>query len=147
MLADTLYETTYRNRMRDVMMELREAIEAYAPDLDLPPKVEDMSGDDYEWAFWLKPTADSPREHTLYVGFHLHEQAAFEGEGDGITFAMDLNWDGGLIAGGMAPGNYTDACWLTDPAEIEDRFQLFETPQFFDETARFVVGLMENPPE
>lgn len=137
-IIEALYEGTYAERMKAVMVKLRDACRAYKLDAD---EVWDMSGDDFSWAFRVKAYPGAPDADTLDVTLKLDEQQAYEGEGDGVTFSLDLVWYGGEIAGGMAPYNYTPSCWVsaTDTEAVAERFSYFEQTSLEHELATFIL--------
>ena len=145
--ADQLYETTYKAKMQASMKMLREQLVSVASDL-VVSEVWDMSGDDYSWAFTVKPTAASSDDDMLDVTLKLDEQAQYEGEGDGLTFSLDMVWWGGEIAGGMAPYNYTDECWVdsSDEAAVAERYRFFDGEPFVQGAADHIVKVMAAPP-
>lgn len=74
-----------------------------------------------------KPGDNAP-DGAVWVTVQLGEQREHEGEGSGVTFHINVNGIGGLVLGGITPGNYTEDCWLklSDKDAIEERFKILE---------------------
>jgi hypothetical protein len=145
--ADRLYTATYEAKMEASLKALHVRLAEIAPQLTLS-EVYDMSCDDYSWSFTVKPDAASSDGDMLDVNLKLDEEATFEGEGEGLTFSLDMVWWGGEIAGGMAPNNYTDECWVdsSDEAAVAERYAFFEGDAFAQGAAEFIAKTMSAQP-
>lgn len=95
-------------------------------------KVWDMSADDYRWAFGTLNDDGKEEEGSADFAVEIAEQRAYEGADDetlwGVSFRLEITAWGGRILGGLAPYNYTDACWvdLRNPAAVAERWGLLE---------------------
>ena len=85
----------------------------------------DMSDDEYRYVVELHVgEAHTP----LSLVVTIDEQAAYEGEGDGINFHFLMTTEGGRILAEMAPYNFTPQVWVpvADHAALIARWELIE---------------------
>ncbi len=113
--VDALKEK-YEPRILAIMANIAEAFRVLGLE---PTKIVDLCDDEYRWAF---------DANGVGVDFTIVEQLASEGDGQGVTFRIDLTGSNSEILGGIAPFNYTKQCWvdINDVEAIEDRFSIIE---------------------
>jgi hypothetical protein len=112
-------------------------------------EVIDMHCDDFRWTFnaYLPSDLDDadPEPQGVDVTFVICESEHYDGEQNGVNFAVEIVGVGGEIVGGLTPHNYTDRCWVSrdDAEEIEERFRLVENAAA-SEAAYLVVEFLKG---
>lgn len=119
----------YEPRILEIMKNLAEAFRAEGFE---PMGIVDLCDDEYRWAFEARLPGKFPeREHhpSINISFEIVEQRENDGEGQGVTFRIDLTGVDNECLGGNAPFNYTEQCWvdIDDAEAVEARFKLVET--------------------
>ena len=109
-----------------IVAELREADETLCVS-----EVYDMHCDDFRWTYNVHTAEQDKHKDDLQgvdVTFVICESEQYDGEKNGVNFAVEIVGVGGEIVGGITPYNYSDRCWVprSDPEAIEERFQLVE---------------------
>lgn len=97
-------------------------------------EIYDMHCDDFRWSFNVytaaqaEATDEGSEPQGADVTFVICESEQYDGERNGVNFAVEIVGVGGEIIGGITPFNYTDRVWVSrcDPEAIEERFQLVE---------------------
>jgi hypothetical protein len=109
-----------------VVTELRESDETLCVS-----EVYDLHCDDFRWTFNVH-TAEQDKDKDELQGvdvtFVICESEEYDGERNGVNFAVEIVGVGGEIVGGITPYNYSDRVWVSrcDSEAIEERFQLVE---------------------
>lgn len=112
-------------------------------------EVIDMHCDDSRWTFnaYLPSDLDDaePEPQGVDVTFVICESEQYDGEQNGVNFAVEIVGVGGEIVGGLTPHNYTDRCWVSrdDAKAIEERFRLVENAAA-SEAAYLVVEFLKG---
>jgi len=89
----------------------------------------DMTDEYLRWNVFVCPAGKTMEdEDGIGVELAAPTSEAFEGEEGGVNFSLGLCHYGGEIVGGMAPHNYTPACWVStqDKEAIRVRWDLFD---------------------
>lgn len=92
----------------------------------------DMHCDEYRWSFNVcRADQEQAAEHEpqgVDVSFVICESEQYDGEENGVNFAVEIVGVGGQIVGGITPYNYTERCWVPrdDEDAVEERFKLVE---------------------
>lgn len=95
-------------------------------------EIYDMHCDDFRWTFNVHRAGDidaaEDEPQGADVTFVICESEEYDGEQNGVNFAVEIVGVGGEIVGGITPYNYTDRCWVSrgDADAVEERFQLVE---------------------
>lgn len=119
----------YRKRVEKIMEEIRQACVSAGWKVG---KVWFNDADDYSWVMLVstsnKPDGAEPDEADIDVTFKICESEQYDGEKNGVNFALDIVTYGGRILGGLTPYNYSDECWVDrrDKDEVEARFRIME---------------------
>lgn len=123
----------YESRILAVLNKIRTALTEAGWNVCEPFELD--GDEEARWDMVARPpgiSEEADRDEVDYdISFTICTEAAREGEPEeggcgGIAFLVDFVHAGGRMVGGMSPGNYTEALWLKDASEIEERFKLFE---------------------
>lgn len=87
----------------------------------------EMHDEEYVWAIAIAPP-EGKIEQTAEVKLTITEQKVHDGDGTGVSFAVDITGWGGEIIGDLAPYNYTADVWVPSEraAKVEERFEIIE---------------------
>lgn len=89
----------------------------------------DMTDDCERWEVYVQPagTPDDEHENGVDVSITVCESEHYDGEENGLNFALDVVSYGGEIIGGLCPFNYSDRVWVPrdDEDAVEERWGLF----------------------
>src|SRR6266478_1460728 len=91
----------YKNRILAILNRIAEVLRQAGCDVEGPW---DLSGDDYRWEL---------QANNIDISITICESETYDGEPNGINFALDIVEEGGRILGGLTPYNYTDAVWVS----------------------------------
>jgi hypothetical protein len=109
----------YELRIRNLLLELGSKCRQVG--LTKITEIDECTGDEYTWEFCV-----NRGRKTFGITFTIVEQAVRDGEGDGITFLLEVVAEEGYVVGQYAPYNYSPR-WVVDIHDddaVETRFQL-----------------------
>ena len=94
-------------------------------------EIDELQSDDYRWTFNVctaEQAEQSDEMQGVDVWFVICESEEYDGEENGVNFAIEIVGVGGEIVGGLTPYNYTDRCWVQrdDADAVEKRFRIIE---------------------
>ena len=123
-------KTTYEARIRALLDGIASQIRDGDPTLQVS-EIDEMFGDDYRWSLLVQTAEQAQDKDDLQgvdVTFVICESELYDGEENGVNFAVEIVGVGGEIIGGLTPYNYTERCWVSrdDSDAVEERFQLVE---------------------
>jgi hypothetical protein len=112
----------YEPRILAVLSRIAETLREAGYTVDEPI---DLSCDQYWWSVLVHGDGD---EDTIDISFRICESEQYDGEENGVNFALDIVEMGGRVLAGLCPYNYTPQCWVdrSDEAAVEERFAIFE---------------------
>ena len=114
-----IYEPKIRQILTDIIEEAkRRGHAASGPN--------DLTDEEYRW-FTLICKTDGEPDGGVDVTIIIAESGVHDGVPGGINFMLDVVSYGGLVLGGVAPYNYTDAVWVPekDEALVAERWNIF----------------------
>lgn len=123
-LIDVLYRSTYRDKMENLLDQIRAAIGGRHC---VGPAV-DRTTADALWTMTVKPAADSYDRQILNVEIRILEESEFEYDDklEGVNFTLTLWWHGAETVEAIQPFKDTDEMWVRTESAIAERFALID---------------------
>lgn len=120
----------YEPRILALLGDIASQIREDEPTL-VVSEIDELHCDDFRWTFNVHTAEQDKCKDDLQgvdVTFVICESEEYDGEENGVNFAVEIVGVEGAIVGGITPYNYTERCWVprTDPEAIEERFKLIE---------------------